>query len=134
MFAHSQAYGLVKAVRNIPVRSAGASPSGKATDFDSVIRRFESSRPSQTSGLEPAVFQLHKNSPQIRVLRGRFGIRSMEVHELTANGCRLTECRSEFAEFLPDGNGQDDEDKPVGAREHYHQEEDHHLDICASDR
>ena len=25
----------------------GASPSGKATDFDSVIRRFESSRPSQ---------------------------------------------------------------------------------------
>src|SRR4051812_27175229 len=26
----------------------GASPSGKATDFDSVIRRFESSRPSQT--------------------------------------------------------------------------------------
>ena len=28
---------------------AGASPSGKATDFDSVIRRFESSRPSQTA-------------------------------------------------------------------------------------
>lgn len=27
---------------------AGASPSGKATDFDSVIRRFESSRPSQS--------------------------------------------------------------------------------------
>ncbi len=30
-------------------RRIGASPSGKATDFDSVIRRFESSRPSQTS-------------------------------------------------------------------------------------
>src|SRR3954452_11149652 len=26
----------------------GASPSGKAADFDSAIRRFESSRPSQT--------------------------------------------------------------------------------------
>ena len=27
--------------------SIGASPSGKAVDFDSTIRRFESSRPSQ---------------------------------------------------------------------------------------
>ena len=27
----------------------GASPSGKATDFDSVIRRFDPSRPSQLS-------------------------------------------------------------------------------------
>jgi hypothetical protein len=29
-------------------RRIGASPSGKAADFDSAIRRFESSRPSQT--------------------------------------------------------------------------------------
>lgn len=29
-------------------RAIGASPSGKAADFDSAIRRFESSRPSQT--------------------------------------------------------------------------------------
>src|SRR4029079_9578469 len=30
----------------IPVARTGASPSGKAADFDSAIRRFESSRPS----------------------------------------------------------------------------------------
>ena len=30
-----------------PSRAGGASPSGKAADFDSAIRRFESSRPSQ---------------------------------------------------------------------------------------
>ena len=29
------------------LRAVGASPSGKAADFDSAIRRFESSRPSQ---------------------------------------------------------------------------------------
>jgi hypothetical protein len=41
-------------LRNVPAlpngyfqRSIGASPSGKAADFDSAIRRFESSRPSQ---------------------------------------------------------------------------------------
>ncbi len=28
-------------------RTIGASPSGKAADFDSAMRRFESSRPSQ---------------------------------------------------------------------------------------
>src|SRR5271165_5073932 len=32
-----------------PERRIGASPSGKAADFDSAIRRFESSRPSQLS-------------------------------------------------------------------------------------
>ena len=31
-------------------RRIGASPSGKAADFDSAIRRFESSRPSQLFG------------------------------------------------------------------------------------
>jgi hypothetical protein len=30
-----------------PAKAFGASPSGKAADFDSAIRRFESSRPSQ---------------------------------------------------------------------------------------
>src|SRR6202022_4203372 len=30
-----------------PGQSVGASPSGKAVDFDSTMRRFESSRPSQ---------------------------------------------------------------------------------------
>jgi hypothetical protein len=30
-------------------QSIGASPSGKAVDFDSTMRRFESSRPSQQS-------------------------------------------------------------------------------------
>src|SRR5579885_461667 len=37
-----------------PVRTLGAigaSPSGKAADFDSAIRRFESSRPSQVKAL-----------------------------------------------------------------------------------
>jgi hypothetical protein len=33
----------------------GASPSGKAADFDSAIRRFESSRPSQ---LSPSPYKL----------------------------------------------------------------------------
>src|SRR5580692_12380311 len=32
-----------------PNSSIGASPSGKAVDFDSTIRRFESSRPSQAA-------------------------------------------------------------------------------------
>lgn len=32
-------------------RGGGASPSGKAADFDSAMRRFESSRPSQAGGL-----------------------------------------------------------------------------------
>ena len=36
------------------LRRIGASPSGKAPDFDSGIRRFESSRPSQSpSGFYP---------------------------------------------------------------------------------
>ena len=33
----------------------GASPSGKAADFDSAIRRFDPSRPSQSFWLEPVV-------------------------------------------------------------------------------
>jgi len=70
--------------RTWPARSAGASPSGKATDFDSVIRRFESSRPSQTVELEPPVFSLRKNAPQTRALKAAFGIRSMELLELAA--------------------------------------------------
>ena len=32
----------------------GASPSGKATDFDSVIRRFDPSRPSQSDARRSA--------------------------------------------------------------------------------
>src|SRR5207249_2002359 len=53
-------------VRGFPNRSIGASPSGKAVDFDSTIRRFESSRPSQ------AVTQ-----PQIV---------GFEIQEVPANG------------------------------------------------
>jgi hypothetical protein len=34
-------------VRRSPAGLIGASPSGKAVDFDSTMRRFESSRPSQ---------------------------------------------------------------------------------------
>src|ERR1700676_1083052 len=41
-------------------RVNGASPSGKAVDFDSTMRRFESSRPSQ------AVTQLEIVGPRIR--------------------------------------------------------------------
>src|SRR5271165_980818 len=36
-----------RGTRPIHALPDGASPSGKATDFDSVMRRFESSRPSQ---------------------------------------------------------------------------------------
>ena len=38
----------VKVVNEFHTKNIGASPSGKATDSDSVIRVFESLRPSQT--------------------------------------------------------------------------------------
>ena len=38
-----------KAHAFLVLSAVGASPSGKAVDFDSTIRRFESSRPSQNS-------------------------------------------------------------------------------------
>ena len=42
-----RAWDALRSVRpGINPRRVGASPSGKATDFDSVMRRFESSRPS----------------------------------------------------------------------------------------
>jgi hypothetical protein len=46
--AHKRAnYGPPAFRRPSALRRIGASPSGKAADFDSAIRRFESSRPSQ---------------------------------------------------------------------------------------
>jgi hypothetical protein len=44
-------------LRRSSAAPAGASPSGKATDFDSVIRRFESSRPSQYFIISGGVLQ-----------------------------------------------------------------------------
>jgi len=39
---------------------------------------------SQASGLEPAVFLLRKNSPQIRAFKESFVIRSTKILELAA--------------------------------------------------
>ena len=72
-----------------PVRPArtpsgvvGASPSGKAADFDSAIRRFESSRPSQTVLLRQTLPVMRTKTrvcgafagalPWTRLFRGRF--------------------------------------------------------------
>jgi hypothetical protein len=62
--AHKRAnYGPPAFRRPLVLRRIGASPSGKAADFDSAIRRFESSRPSQ-------LFQRFKKTSII----GRFGL------------------------------------------------------------
>jgi hypothetical protein len=41
-------YGPAVAGGSLETNGIGASPSGKAADFDSAMRRFESSRPSQS--------------------------------------------------------------------------------------
>ena len=48
--------------------AVGASPSGKAVDFDSTMRRFESSRPSQNQPGGSATYRIW----QIFILNGRF--------------------------------------------------------------
>ena len=47
----------------------GASPSGKAVDFDSTMRRFESSRPSQAVVRFPKLPNRPVNRPEIRAFR-----------------------------------------------------------------
>jgi hypothetical protein len=47
----------------------GASPSGKAVDFDSTMRRFESSRPSQAVRRFPRLPKRSENRPEIRTFR-----------------------------------------------------------------
>jgi hypothetical protein len=47
----------------------GASPSGKAVDFDSTMRRFESSRPSQAFRRFPRLLKISENRPEIRAFR-----------------------------------------------------------------
>jgi hypothetical protein len=54
-------------------RAIGASPSGKAVDFDSTIRRFESSRPSQ------AVTQLKIVGRQIQEVPANWGFSELYV-------------------------------------------------------
>ena len=49
----------------------GASPSGKATDFDSVIRRFEPSRPSQSVQSLWVISVLYKRAGDFRRLAAR---------------------------------------------------------------
>lgn len=52
----------------------GASPSGKATDFDSVIRRFEPSRPSQSvQSLRVFSIQLNRAVDFLWLARGAIG-------------------------------------------------------------
>jgi hypothetical protein len=46
-------------------RPIGASPSGKAVDFDSTMRRFESSRPSQPVRLLENIIILRQKGPQM---------------------------------------------------------------------
>ena len=43
----------------------GASPSGKAADFDSAIRRFDPSRPSQSLWLKLVVFACSEIVPTV---------------------------------------------------------------------
>jgi Protein of unknown function (DUF2924) len=60
----------------------GATPSGKAADFDSSMRRFESSRPSQAVGSPGYYFQVCENPRHFRGLRrvrslGLEGVRTL---------------------------------------------------------
>jgi hypothetical protein len=61
-----------------PERADGASPSGKATDFDSVMRRFESSRPSHALRLKIVMHPEDKSGcirvrPPIKLDRNKSG-------------------------------------------------------------
>lgn len=64
----------------------GASPSGKAPDFDSGIRRFDPSRPSQSVPCEPLLLPASRMRPSYRGLRT---IYSLQPRTETQTGADL---------------------------------------------
>jgi hypothetical protein len=67
-----------------PLGPFGASPSGKAADFDSAIRRFESSRHSQPYNLSLSMAYCDSNFGDVAVVTVRFGI--CRMRETATNG------------------------------------------------
>jgi hypothetical protein len=71
-----------------PFSAIGASPSGKAGDFDSPMRRFESSRPSHPVRISENFLFRHEKSPPIAdflrkaiLYRDRFGRDATEIRQ-----------------------------------------------------
>ena len=84
----------------------GASPSGKATDFDSVIRRFESSRPSRDFNQLLEILLRHPIPCQHHVsTRDKFGLARCSMRALPSTAqwhcgerCRFPSVQVQFGQ------------------------------------
>jgi hypothetical protein len=78
----------------------GASPSGKAVDFDSTIRRFESSRPSQPIAQLKIVRNLVAKSFKIRdFLRYGGFLRSSKIYSLNEKTLKVSGRFRKYSRF-----------------------------------
>ena len=68
--------------------AVGASPSGKAVDFDSTIRRFESSRPSQAFQRRAGLAKKREIRPEIGAFNALGFVSRLPIRRSSGANCR----------------------------------------------
>jgi hypothetical protein len=74
--------------------AVGASPSGKAVDFDSTMRRFESSRPSQPFRRSATISKKREEGPKIGAFYARGLVSRLPIRRSSGANCRKSPARS----------------------------------------
>jgi hypothetical protein len=74
--------------------AVGASPSGKAVDFDSTIRRFESSRPSQAFQRSATIPKKREKGPKITAFRAFGFVSKLPIPRFWGANCRKSPATS----------------------------------------